>query len=48
MSETYCTLSGFSREPFGSDLKVEKILKTEAVISVADRVDYEPSPLGSP
>jgi len=40
MSQTYCTFFGLSREPFGSDLKVDEILKTDAVLSVRDRVDY--------
>ncbi len=40
MSETYSAFFGLSREPFGSDLKVEEILKTEAVLSVRDRFDY--------
>jgi type II secretory pathway predicted ATPase ExeA len=40
MSQTYRTLFGFTREPFSSELKVEEILKTEAVLAVADRVDY--------
>lgn len=40
MSQAYRTFFGFSREPFAAELKVEEILKTEAVLSVADRVDY--------
>jgi type II secretory pathway predicted ATPase ExeA len=40
MSQTYRTFFGFSKEPFSSDLKVEEILKTDAVLSVAQRVDY--------
>ncbi len=40
MSQTYRTFFGFSREPFSAELKVEEILKTEAVVAVADRVDY--------
>jgi general secretion pathway protein A len=40
MSQTYRTFFGFTREPFLSELKVEEILKTEAVLAVADRVDY--------
>jgi general secretion pathway protein A len=40
MSQTYRTFFGFCREPFSSELKVEEILKTEAVLAVADRVDY--------
>lgn len=40
MSQAYRTFFGLSREPFTSDLKVEEILKTEAVLAVADRVDY--------
>jgi len=40
MSQAYRTFFGFSREPFSSELKVEEVLKTEAVLAVADRVDY--------
>ena len=40
MSQTYRTFFGFSREPFSAELKVEEILQTEAVVAVADRVDY--------
>ena len=40
MSQTYRTFFGFTREPFCSELKVEDILKTDAVLSVLDRVDY--------
>lgn len=40
MSQAYRSFFGFSREPFSSDLKVEEILQTEAVLSVVDRVDY--------
>ena len=40
MSQAYRPFFGFSREPFSSELKVEEILKTEAVLAVADRVDY--------
>ena len=40
MSQAYRSFFGFSREPFSSELTVEEILKTEAVLSVADRVDY--------
>lgn len=40
MSQTYRTFFGFCREPFSVDLKVEEILKTEAVLAVADRIDY--------
>ena len=40
MSQAYRTFFGFSREPFSAELKVEEILKTEAVVAVADRVDY--------
>lgn len=40
MSQVYRTLFGFSREPFAAELKVEEILKTDAVLAVADRVDY--------
>ena len=40
MSQTYRTFFGFCREPFSSELKVEEILKIEAVLAVADRVDY--------
>jgi len=40
MSQAYRTFFGFSREPFSSELKVEEVLKTEAVLAVADRVNY--------
>ena len=40
MSQTYRAFFGFTREPFCSELKVEDILKTDAVLSVIDRVDY--------
>jgi len=40
MSQAYRTFFGLSREPFTSDLKIEEILKTDAVLAVADRVDY--------
>ena len=40
MSQAYRSFFGFIREPFSSELKIEKILQTEAVLSVADRVDY--------
>ena len=40
MSQLYRTFFGLSREPFTSELKVEEILKTDAVLAVADRVDY--------
>jgi type II secretory pathway predicted ATPase ExeA len=40
MSQAYRTFFGFSREPFSAELKVQEILKTEAVLAVADRVDY--------
>jgi len=40
MSQAYRTFFGLSREPFTSELKVEEILKTDAVLAVADRVDY--------
>ena len=40
MSQAYRTFFGFCREPFSVDLKVEEILKTEAVLAVADRIDY--------
>lgn len=40
MSQAYRTFFGFSKEPFSSELKVEEILKTDAVLAVADRVDY--------
>ena len=40
MSQAYRTFFGLSREPFPSELKVEEILKTDAVLAVADRVDY--------
>lgn len=40
MSQAYRTFFGFCREPFCADLKVEEILKTEAVLAVADRIDY--------
>jgi type II secretory pathway predicted ATPase ExeA len=40
MSQAYRTFFGFCREPFSVDLKVEEILKTEAVLAVADRIAY--------
>lgn len=40
MSQTYRSFFGFAREPFSSELKVEEILKTGAVLAVADRVEY--------
>ena len=40
MSQAYRTFFGLSREPFSSELKVDEILKTDAVLAVADRVDY--------
>src|SRR4030067_107685 len=40
MSQAYLTFFGLSREPFTSELKVEEILKTDAVLAGADRVDY--------
>jgi general secretion pathway protein A len=40
MSQAYRTFFGLAREPFSSDLRIEEILKTEAVLSVADRVEY--------
>jgi type II secretory pathway predicted ATPase ExeA len=40
MSQAYRTFFGFAREPFSSELKVEEVLKTEAVLAVAERVDY--------
>jgi type II secretory pathway predicted ATPase ExeA len=40
MSQAYRNFFGLTREPFCSDLKVEEILKTDAVLAVADRVDY--------
>lgn len=40
MSQAYRSFFGFTREPFSSDLKVDEILQTEAVLAVADRVDY--------
>jgi hypothetical protein len=40
MSQAYRAFFGLSREPFSSELKVEEILKTDAVLAVADRVDY--------
>ncbi len=40
MSQAYRTFFGFAREPFSSEIKVGETLKTEAVIAVADRVEY--------
>jgi len=40
MTESYRHFFGFSREPFSSEIKVEEILKTEAVLAVAHRVEY--------
>jgi len=40
MSQAYRTFFGLTREPFSSELKIEEILKTEAVLAIADRVDY--------
>jgi len=40
MSQAYRTFFGFAREPFSAELNVREILKTEAVLAVADRVEY--------
>ncbi len=40
MSQSYRAFFGFTREPFSSELRVEEILKTDAVLAVVDRVDY--------
>ena len=40
MSRAYRSFFGFVREPFCSEIQVEEILQTEAVLSVLDRVDY--------
>lgn len=40
MSQPYRAFFGFTREPFSSELRVEEILKTDAVLAVADRVEY--------
>jgi general secretion pathway protein A len=40
MNQRYRTFFGFLREPFSAEIKVQEILKTEAVLAVADRVDY--------
>jgi general secretion pathway protein A len=40
MSQIYRTFFGFVREALSSELKVEEILKTQAVLAVTDRVDY--------
>jgi len=40
MSQAYRSFFGFTREPFSSELKVEEILQTEAVLAVANRVNY--------
>ncbi len=40
MNQTYRAFFGFSREPFSAEMKVQEILKTDAVLAVADRVDY--------
>lgn len=40
MNQTYRAFFGFAREPFSAEMKVQEILQTEAVLAVADRVDY--------
>jgi type II secretory pathway predicted ATPase ExeA len=40
MKPLYLAFFGFTREPFGSDLSCEQILKTPEVLAVADRFDY--------
>jgi len=40
MKPTYLPFFGFSHEPFTAELRVEHILKTAQVCSVADRFDY--------
>jgi general secretion pathway protein A len=40
MNSRYRAFFGFSREPFSAEIKVQEILKTEAVLAVADRVEY--------
>jgi type II secretory pathway predicted ATPase ExeA len=40
MMPTYRTFFGFTREPFGSDLKIEEILQTPEVQAVSDRFHY--------
>lgn len=40
MNQTYRAFFGFAREPFSAEMKVQEILKTEAVLAVTDRVDY--------
>ena len=40
MSQAYRSFFGLSREPFSSELKVDEILQTPSVLSVADRVEY--------
>ena len=40
MNQTYRAFFGFAREPFSAEMKVQEILKTDAVLAVTDRVDY--------
>src|SRR5208283_5384398 len=40
MKPTYLLLFGFPHEPFTAELRVEHILKTAEVSSVADRFDF--------
>jgi len=39
MNQTYRAFFGLAREPFSAEMKVQEILKTEAVLAVTDRVD---------
>jgi type II secretory pathway predicted ATPase ExeA len=40
MKPLYRTFFGFTRDPFGSDLHPDQILKTQEVTAVSDRFDY--------
>ena len=40
MDVSYRTFFGFKKEPFGSDLEINEILKTPELISVQERFDY--------
>ena len=40
MNANYRTFFGFKKEPFGSDLDLEEILKTPELLSVKERFDY--------
>jgi type II secretory pathway predicted ATPase ExeA len=40
MSHAYRTFFGLTREPFSSELRIDEILQTEAVLAVAERIAY--------